>query len=290
MNILEKAQKKGYAIAHLNIMNMEVVKAVAEAAQETKSPVIMATSESAIKYCGYSFLANMAKAAIEQYNISAILHADHIHDVETVKKCIAYGWDSVMIDASGYSFEKNVAMTQKVVKLAKRRVWVEAEIGQLKEHEATSPYDAEKFVQLTKVDSLAIALGTSHGAFKYKGKPRLDFEALKEIRKRLDIPLVLHGASAVYPEVVTKLRKYGVKLDGASGVPDATIKKAISMGISKINVGTDTKLSFLLGVREYLQKNKNDIVLNDYLGYASDKVKEMAKHKMILFGSAGKDV
>ncbi len=286
MNLLRDAQKKRYAVAHFNVINMEVVKAIAESAQKLKAPVIFATSESAIKYCGYEFLSHMFKAAVEEYNIKAVLHGDHLHELTTIKKCIDFGWDSVMIDASMYSFQKNVVLTKKVVQLAKKKkVLVEAEVGQLGENNITNPKEAEHFVNLTRVDSLAIAIGTSHGAYKFKGKPKLHFNALNEIRERVNVPLVLHGASGVYPSIIKQLKRYGVNLKNTQGVPDKDIKKAIKLGICKINVGTDTRLSFLLGVKSFLHHHKDDIYLNDYLGYAKEQVKKMAEHKIKLFGS-----
>jgi fructose-bisphosphate aldolase class II len=227
------------------------------------------------------------------------LHLDHGEDFETVSKCIDAGFTSVMIDGSFLSFEENVALTKRVVDRAhKIGVSVEAELGRLagveektveeKEAVLTDPEAAEKFVKRTGVDALAVAIGTSHGAYKFKGEAKLDFERLKLIAQKIDIPLVLHGASSVPAWIIEKATKYGAELSGAKGIPEDHIKKAISMGISKINIDTDLRLAFTATVREVLANSPKEFDPRKILGPAKDAMKEVVKSKMRLFGSSGK--
>jgi len=297
--ILIPAMKKGYAVGAFNITNLESFQAITEAALEERSPLIIAATPSTIKYAGLDNITCLAKTAAKHLPIPVSLHLDHGKDVETVKKCIESGFTSVMIDGSHLKFEENIAITKKVVELAHEKgVSVEAELGRLagieetavEEREAflTDPEAAREFVEKTEVDALAIAIGTSHGAYKFKGEPKLDFERLKTIRKKLNIPLVLHGASSVPQHIIEKAAKYGAQLKGAKGIPEEHIKKAISLGISKINIDTDLRLAFTAAVRETLTLSPEIFDPRKILGPARQAMKEVVKTKMRLFGSSNK--
>ncbi|MEM3673012.1 MAG: class II fructose-bisphosphate aldolase [Candidatus Bathyarchaeia archaeon] len=267
--LLLPARKNSYAVGAFNIQNLESFLAVTEAAVEEKSPVIVAVTPSAIKYAGLAYLVKIVRTAAENTPVPMSLHLDHGEDFETVSKCIEAGFTSVMIDGSFLSFEENIALTKRVVDLAHSKgVSVEAELGRLagveektveeKEAILTDPDAAEEFVKRTGVDALAVAIGTSHGAYKFKGEAKLDFERLKLIAKKVDIPLVLHGASSVPAWIIEKATKYGAELSGAKGIPEEHIKKAISMGISKINIDTDLRLAFTAAVREVLANSPKE--------------------------------
>ena len=298
--ILDDSRKRGYGVGAFNINNLEFLKAIVEAAEEEKSPVIVAVSEGAMNYAGIEYLAELVKVAAGKVSIPLALHVDHGKHWEVIVSAIRHGFTSVMIDASDKSFEENVEITSKVVDLAHAvGVTVEAEIGRLRgvedivnvsEREAvlTDPREAKEFVELTGVDALAVAVGTSHGAYKFKGEPKLDIQRIRKIRELVQIPLVLHGASGVIPEIVELAERYGAKLKGARGVPDDQIKEAIKAGIAKINIDTDLRLSFLAGVREYLHENPDIFDPRKYLGEGMKFVKETVRMKMRLFGSSGK--
>lgn len=298
-DLLVPARSKAYAVGAFNINNLESLLAVAEAAVEEKSPVIVAVTPSSIKYGGLAYLSKIARIAAESAQVPMSLHLDHGEDFETVSKCVAAGFTSVMIDGSFLRFEENVALTKRVVNLAHPKgVSVEAELGRLagveektvEEREAvlTDPDTAKEFVQRTSVDALAVAIGTSHGAYKFKAEPKLDFERLKLINKKIDVPLVLHGASSVPAWIVEKASKYGAELAGAKGIPEEHIQKAISMGISKINIDTDLRLTFTAAVREVLSNSPKQFDPRKILGPAKEAMKEVIKGKMRLFGSSGK--
>ncbi|MEM0008081.1 MAG: class II fructose-1,6-bisphosphate aldolase [Candidatus Bathyarchaeia archaeon] len=297
--LLLKAQKEAYAIGAFNIQNLESLLAVVEAAAEEKSPVIVAVTPSAIKYGGLNYLARLVKTAAETTPVPMSLHLDHGEDLETVKKCLEAGFTSVMIDGSHLPFEENVALTKRVVDVAHQKgVSVEGELGRLagveektvEEREAvlTDPKEAEEFVKRTGVDALAVSIGTSHGAYKFKGEPQLDFERLKQIRERVKVPLVLHGASSVPQWIIEKATKYGAELSGAKGIPEEHIRKAISLGITKINIDTDLRLAFTATVREVLANSPKEFDPRKILGPAKEVMKEVVKAKMRLFGSSGK--
>jgi len=297
--VLSAASAGGYAVGAFNINNMEILQAIVEAAVEEKSPIIISASPSAIKYAGLEYLTAMVKAAAETNpSIPMTLHLDHGKDVETALKCINGGFTSVMIDGSHLNFEENVAMTKRVVELAHPKgISVEAELGKLVSQESatdadedpyTDPDAAVKFVEQTGVDSLAVAIGTSHGAYKFKGEVKLDFERLKAIRSKVSVPLVLHGASGVPAWIVEKATKYGAEWSGAKGIPDEHIKRAISMGIAKINIDTDLRLAFTGSVREVLATSPKEYDPRKILGPAKENMKRVVKEKMRLFGSAGK--
>ncbi|MCS7114763.1 MAG: class II fructose-1,6-bisphosphate aldolase [Nitrososphaerota archaeon] len=298
-DLLLAAKLGAYAVGAFNVQNLESLLAVVEAAVEEKSPVIVAVTPSAIKYAGLKYLAGMVRAAAESSPVPMSLHLDHGEDVETVSKCLEAGFTSVMIDGSHLKFEDNVAITKRVVDLAHPMgVSVEAELGKIagveektvEEREAvlTDPYAAEKFVKQTGVDALAVSIGTSHGAYKFKGEPQLDFERLRLIRERVDVPLVLHGASSVPAWIIEKAVKYGAELAGAKGIPEEHIKRAISLGITKINIDTDLRLAFTATVREVLAKSPKEFDPRKILGPAKEAMKEVVKSKMRLLGSSGK--
>jgi len=298
-DLLLPARQKAYAVGAFNINNLETLLAVAEASVEEKSPVIVAVTPSAIKYAGLTYLTKIAKTAAESAPVPMSLHLDHGEDFETVSKCIAAGFTSVMIDGSFLKFEENVALTRRVVDLAHQKgVSVEAELGRLagveektveeKEAVLTDPEAAKDFVDRTRVDALAVAIGTSHGAYKFKAEPKLDFERLKLISEKADLPLVLHGASSVPAWIIEKASKYGAELTGAKGIPEEHIQKAISLGIAKINIDTDLRLAFTATVREVLANSPKEFDPRKILGPAKEAVKQVVKGKMHLFGSSGK--
>ncbi len=299
--IMSAAAAKGYGVGAFNINNLEILLAVVEAAVEEKSPVIVAATPSAIKYGGLEYLASMVKVAAKAVPLPVSLHLDHGKDFETVKRCVDAGFTSVMIDASHLSFEENISVTRKVVGLARPKdVSVEAELGRLagveestvEERDAvlTDPDSAKEFVKRTGVDALAVAIGTSHGAYKFKGEAKLDFERLRAIKERTDVLLVLHGASSVPRWIIEKATKYGAELAGAKGIPEAHIKKAVSLGISKINIDTDLRLAFTGAVREVLATSPAQYDPRKILGPAKEAMIRVVRGKMRLFGSAGKAV
>jgi fructose-bisphosphate aldolase class II len=296
--VLSIASTKGYAVGAFNINNMEILQSIAETAMEERSPVIIAVSPSAIKYAGLEYIVAMVKAAAKTIPIPMTLHLDHGKDVEIASMCINGGFTSVMIDGSHLDYEENISMTKHVVKLARPKgVSVEAELGKLVSPETTAkgvedPYTdpdaAKEFVKRTSVDALAVAIGTSHGAYKFKGEAKLDFERLKTIRKNVSIPLVLHGASGVPKWIVEKATKYGAEWSGAKGIPDSHIKKAVSLGIAKINIDTDLRLAFTGTVRQVLVTSPAVYDPRKIIGPAKETMKEVVKAKMRLFGSSGK--
>ncbi|MEM3617078.1 MAG: class II fructose-1,6-bisphosphate aldolase [Candidatus Bathyarchaeia archaeon] len=297
--LLKRAQREAYAVGAFNIQNLESLLAVVEAAVEEKSPLIVAVTPGAIKYGGLNYLARLVKTAAETLPVPMSLHLDHGEDMETVKKCLEAGFTSVMIDGSHLPFKENIALTKSAVDLAHQRgVSVEGELGRLagveektvEEREAvlTDPKEAEEFVKRTGVDALAVSIGTSHGAYKFKGEPQLDFERLKQIREKVEVPLVLHGASSVPRWIIEKATKYGAELAGAKGIPEEHIRKAISLGITKINIDTDLRLAFTATVREVLANSPKEFDPRKILGPAKEAMKAVVKAKMRLFGSSGK--
>ena len=286
--ILNKANKEGYAVGAFNINNMEILQGIIKGCREKKSPVIIAVSEGAIKYAGFDYIVAMVNVAAKE-NIPIALHLDHGRDMDIIKKCIEGGFTSIMIDASNLPFEENIEKTKKVVEMAKPfNIAVEAELGRLVGIEDNNPDEAEKFVKKTGIDSLAPAIGTSHGAFKFKGKPKLDFDRLKEVKEKTKIPLVLHGASSVIPYILEMVNSYGGDLKEAKGVPEEDIKKAISFGINKVNVDTDLRLSLVAAIRKVLAENKKEFDPRKILGPARDLISEVVAHKVELFGSSDK--
>lgn len=273
--MLLKAQKEKYAVPAFNIHNLETLQVVAETAMELKSPVIIAGTPSTIEnYVGADYIKAIAEVASNKYNIPIAIHLDHFEDVEAIKRDIDLGFRSCMIDASKYDFEKNIEIVKSVVDYAHRfDTVVEAELGKLggreddlivdeKDTMYTNPDDAEEFVRRTNVDSLAVAIGTAHGL--YKGEPKLDFERLKEIRERVNVPLVLHGAS---------------------DVPDDLVKEAISLGICKVNVATDLKIPFADAVKEFFKKNPTENDPRKYMTPGKIAMKKIVQNKIMVCGS-----
>jgi len=300
-DLLIPARKSAYAVGAFNIQNLESFLAVVEAAVEKKSPVIVAITPGAIKYAGLAYLAKIVRTAAEVTPVPMSLHLDHGEDFETVSKCVEAGFTSVMIDGSFLKFEENVALAKRVVDVAHPKgVSVEAELGRLagveestveeKEAVLTDPAAAKEFVQRAGVDFLAVAIGTSHGAYKFRGEAKLDFERLKLISERVDVPLVLHGASSVPTGIIEKAIRYGAALSGARGIPEENIKRAISLGIAKINIDTDLRLAFTAAVREVLANSPKEFDPRKILGPAKEAMKEVVMDKMRLFGSSGKAI
>ena len=298
-DLMVPARKNGYAISAFNVQNLESTSAIAEAATEEKSPVIMQITPSVIKYAGLAYISNLVKTAAQLAPVPIAMHLDHGDSFETAVKCIDAGFTSVMIDGSFLSFDENVAVTKRVVSVAHLKgVSVEAELGKLagveersvaeKDAILTDPEAAVEFVKKTGVDTLAVAIGTSHGAYKFKSEAKLDLERLETISKKIGIPLVLHGASSVPQEIVEKANKYGAELSGAKGIPETELTKAISLGIAKINIDTDLRLAFTATVREALTNSPKNFDPRKILGPAKNAMKEVAKGKMRLFGSSGK--
>ena len=290
--MFEKAMYEGYAIGAFNINNMEMIQGIVSAASEMNSPVILQVSPSAIKYAGINYIVKMVEAAVEEYpNIPIALHLDHGTDFNICKKCIDSGFTSVMIDSSKYDFEENIRITKEVVEYAHSKgVVVEAELGSLKgiEDEVksdisvyTNPAEAKEFVERTGCDSLAIAIGTSHGAYKYKGESSLRFDILNEIRNELpNIPLVLHGASSVNKDLVLKYNEYGGSIEGVKGVDEELLKEACKNGICKINVDTDLRLAMSSEIRKILYENKIIIDPRKYLKSARDAINMVVRQKI----------
>lgn len=296
--ILGKANKGNYAVAAFNVNNMEFIKAITNAANNKKSPLILQTSEGAIDYAGLDYLYSMMEIAAESVKIPISIHLDHGRDMKVIKKCIDIGYSSVMIDASHEDFEKNIKLTKKVVSWAsKKNVSVEAELGTIggtedkvsaKKIIYTDPEMAVEFVKRTGIDALAIAIGTSHGAHKFLGSAKLNIEILKEIKKRLNMPLVLHGASSVPQSLVKESEKYGAKFKHMVGVPNSELTKAVNNGINKVNTDTDLRLAFLTGVRKTLAKNKEVFDPRKILKPAMDEIEKVVEKRIDLMGSGGK--
>ena len=300
--MFEKSMKEGFAIGAFNVNNMEIIQAIVDAAQRQNSPVILQASSSAIKYARINYLMKMVEAATESSNIPIAIHLDHGPDFETCKMCIDAGFTSVMIDGSKYDFEENVALTKQVVDYAHERgVVVEAELGKLagiedevnvSESDAmfTDPDQAKEFVERTGCDSLAIAIGTSHGAYKFKGEAKLRFDILAKVKEKIpNTPIVLHGASTVIPELVDMCNQYGGNIPGAKGVPDEILNEASRSGVSKINVDTDLRLAMTGSIRKVFAEEPEVFDPRKYLLPARDKITEVVEHKIKdVFGSSGK--
>lgn len=298
--ILPKAQQGRYGVGAFNTSNLEITQAIIQAAELLNAPVIVATSEKAIQYAGIENLSQLVITMAKKAKIPIALHLDHGKSFDIVKECIKHNYTSVMIDASHLSFKDNLRLTKQVVKYAhKRGVSVEAEIGRLagieddlkvKSQDAiyTDPQEAKRFARESGCDALAIAIGTSHGAYKFKGKPKLRIDILKEIAKIVKIPLVLHGASGVKIQWINRVNKFGGELEHARGVPDNLIKQAVKHGISKINTDTDLRIAFTAGVREYLIKNPKGFDPRKIIGFARDMMQQVVEDRINIFGSKNK--
>ena len=302
--MFQKAYEGGYAIGAFNVNNMEIVQGITEAAKEENAPIILQVSAGARKYAKHAYLVKLVEAAIADTDLPIALHLDHGADFEICKACIDGGFTSVMIDGSHLSFEENIALTKKVVEYAHAHgVVVEGELGRLacveddvnvsaEDASYTRPDEVEEFVSRTGVDSLAIAIGTSHGAFKFKPgqKPELRFDILEEIGKRLpNFPIVLHGASSVSQEYVKLINENGGKLDDAIGIPEEMLRKAASLAVCKINIDSDLRLAFTAGIREYMNQNPEHFDPRQYLSPARNYIKEIVRHKIVnVLGCSGK--
>ncbi len=288
--MFKKAYEGHYAVGAFNVNNMEIIQGIVEAAIQEKAPLILQVSAGARKYAKHIYLTKLVEAAVED---PICLHLDHGADFEICKDCVDGGFTSVMIDGSKYPFEENIELTKRVVDYAHSKgVVVEAELGKLagvedavkvaaKDATYTDPDQAVEFVERTGCDSLAIAIGTSHGAYKFKGKPELDFARLEKITNMLPgYPLVLHGASTVIPSFVEECNKYGGKLDGAQGVPEDMLLKAGTFGVCKINIDTDLRLAMTASIRKYFTEHPGDFDPRQYLGPAREAIKAMVAHKM----------
>ena len=303
--MFKKAYDGGYAIGAFNVNNMEIVQGITEACQEEHAPVILQVSKGARAYANHTYLVKLVEAAvIECPEIPIALHLDHGPDFETCKACIDGGFTSVMIDASSKPFAENIEITRKVVEYAHDHgVVVEAELGALAgiedevkvaAHEAsyTHPEEVEEFVSKTGCDSLAIAIGTSHGAYKFKPgtKPQLRFDILEEVEKRLPgFPIVLHGASSVIPEFVEMINTYGGKMPDAIGVPEDMLRKAASMAVCKINIDSDLRLAMTGTIRKYFAEHPDHFDPRQYLKPARQAIKDMVTHKIVnVLGCNGK--
>lgn len=300
--MFEKSMNEHFAIGAFNVNNMEIIQGIVDAAAKENSPVILQASSGAIKYARVGYLMKMVEAALAEHNIPIAIHLDHGPDFETCKMCIDNGFTSVMIDGSKYDFEENVAITKKVVEYAhSKEVVVEAELGKLagieddvnvSEADAmyTDPEQAREFVERTGCDSLAIAIGTSHGAYKFKGEAKLRFDILAKIKEKIpNTPIVLHGASTVIPELVEMCNKYGGNIPRAKGVPDEILHQASILGVSKINVDTDLRLAMTAQIRRIFAEDPSAFDPRKYLTPAREEIQKTVEHKIKnVFGSSNK--
>ncbi len=300
-SVLTKAQRGRYAVGAFNINNLETIQAVFDAAIAEKSPVIVQTSEGAIDYAGMEELAALVHLAAKRTNLPVVFHLDHGKNYDLVIKGIKSGfYTSVMFDGSSLPYKENIRRTKTLVEMAhKKGISVEAELGliagkedfvSVSEHEAamTQPKQAVDFVIQTGCDALAVAIGTRHGAFKMKKESTLDFERLKQIAEAVSVPLVLHGASGVPARIKTLCTKYGCEIASAKGIPDSQIKKAISLGICKINIDTDLRIAFDAGIRKFLKEKPEVIDPREILKPAKELISKVVGYKMKLFGCSGK--
>ena len=291
--MFKKAYEGNYAVGAFNVNNMEIIQGIVDAAKIEQSPLILQVSAGARKYAKHIYLMKLVEAAVEDTGLPICLHLDHGEDFEICKSCVDGGFTSVMIDGSKHSFEENIELTRRVVDYAHNKgVVVEAELGKLAGVEDavkvaaadatyTDPDQAVEFVERTGVDSLAIAIGTSHGAYKFKGKPELDFARLEKISNLLpNFPLVLYGASTVLPEFVSLCNEYGGKIEGAQGVPEDMLLQAGKFGVCKINIDTDLRLAMTASIRKYLANNPGDFDPRQYLKPARQAIQDMVTHKM----------
>ena len=291
--MFKKAYAEGYAVGAFNINNMEILQGVTEAAAELHSPLILQVSAGARKYAKHAYLMALAHAAIEDTGLDFALHLDHGENFDICKSCVDGGFTSVMIDGSRFPFEENIAVTKKVVEYAHERgVTVEGELGKLagveddvnvKAEDAmyTDPSQVEEFVERTGVDSLAIAIGTSHGAYKFKGEAKLRFDILEEVGRRLPgFPIVLHGASSVIPELVDEINACGGNMPGAKGVPEDMLRKAASMAVCKINIDSDLRLAMTAGIRRVMKEHPEIFDPRGYLSVGRDEIVKVVRHKI----------
>ena len=302
--MFEDAYKGGYAVGAFNVNNMEIIQGIVEAGKKLNAPLILQVSKGARAYANHLYLVKLVEAAVDESGLPIALHLDHGPDFETCKACIDGGFTSVMIDGSSLPYEENVAMTKKVVDYAHAHgVVVEGELGQLagvedevnvsaEDASYTNPDQVEDFVKRTGVDSLAIAIGTSHGAYKFKPgqKPQLRFDILEEVSKRLPgFPIVLHGASSVVPEFVEEINKYGGSMPDAIGIPEDMLRQAATMAVCKINIDSDLRLAMTAAIRKHFVEHPSDFDPRQYLKPARSAIEGMVEHKInTVLGCAGK--
>ncbi len=300
--MFKKAYEGGYAIGAFNVNNMEIIQGITEAAKDLNAPLILQVSKGARAYANNTYLIKLVEAALEETGLPICLHLDHGDTFETCKSCIDGGFTSVMIDGSHHSFEDNIKETKRVVEYAHDHgVVVEAELGRLagveddikvsaEDSSYTRPEEVQEFVAKTGVDSLAIAIGTSHGAFKFKGEPKLRFDILEEVSKNLPgFPIVLHGASSVIPEFVEMINKYGGDMPGAQGVPEDMLRQAARSAVCKINIDSDLRLAMTGTIRKYFAENPSHFDPRQYLKPARSAIKELVAHKITaVLGCDGK--
>ncbi len=300
--MFKKAYAGGYAIGAFNVNNMEIIQGIVEAGKENNAPLILQVSAGARKYANPAYLKKLVEAAVEDSGLPIALHLDHGDSFELCKSCIDSGFSSVMIDASHHSLEDNIAITKKVVEYAHDRgVTVEAELGRLagvedevqvseEDSSYTRPEEVEEFVTKSGVDSLAIAIGTSHGAFKFKGEPKLRFDILEEVAKRLpEFPIVLHGASSVPQDFVKMINENGGVMPGAQGVPEILLRQAAKMAVCKINIDSDLRVAFTGTIRKYMNENPTHFDPRQYLAPAREAIKQIVSHKITdVLGCANK--
>jgi fructose-bisphosphate aldolase class II len=300
--MFKKAYEGGYAIGAFNVNNMEIIQGITEAAKEENAPLILQASSGARKYANPTYLRKLVEAAVEETGLPIALHLDHGDTFDLCKACIDSGFTSVMIDGSHHSFEDNIKLTKQVVEYAHDKgVTVEGELGRLagieddvnvssEDASYTRPEEVEEFVNRTGVDSLAIAIGTSHGAFKFKTEPRLRFDILEQVQIKLPgFPIVLHGASSVIPEYVDMINQYGGQMPGAMGVPEDMLRKAASMSVCKINIDSDLRLALTGTIRKYFAENPTHFDPRQYLSPARAAIKSVVKHKLVhVLGCNGK--
>ncbi len=300
--MFKKAYEGGYAIGAFNVNNMEIIQGITEAAKEENAPLILQVSAGARKYANHTYLMKLIEAAIIETGLPICVHLDHGDTFELCKSCVDGGFTSVMIDGSHHSFEDNIKLTKQVVEYAHDKgVVVEGELGRLagiedavnvseKDAAFTDPDQVEEFVKRTGVDSLAIAIGTSHGAYKFKSEPKLRFDILEEIQKRLPgFPIVLHGASSVIPEFVEMINQFGGNMPGAMGVPEDMLRKAASMAVCKINIDSDLRLAMTASIRKYFAENPAHFDPRQYLSPARAAIKGLVKNKLVnVLGCNGK--
>lgn len=301
-DMFKKAYAGGYAIGAFNVNNMEIIQGITDAAKELNAPLILQVSKGARNYANPVYLRKLVEAAVEVTDLPICLHLDHGDSYETCVSCIEGGFTSVMIDGSHLTFAENIALTKKVVEYAHAHgVTVEGELGRLagvedeiqvksEDSSYTQPDEVEEFVTKTGVDSLAIAIGTSHGAFKFKGEPKLRFDILEEVSRRLpEFPIVLHGASSVIPEFVDMINRYGGDMPGAQGVPEELLRRAATSAVCKINIDSDLRLAMTGTLRKYLTEHPSHFDPRQYLAPARDAIRDMVKHKInSVLGCAGK--
>ncbi len=300
--MFKKAYEGGYAIGAFNVNNMEIIQGIVEAGKLEHAPLILQVSSGARKYANPIYLTKMVEAAVEESGLPICLHLDHGDTYELCKDCVDKGFTSVMIDASKHSFEENIKITKNVVEYAHDHgVVVEAELGRLagvedavnvsaKDSSYTDPDQVQEFVTKTGVDSLAIAIGTSHGAYKFSGEPKLRFDILEEVGERLPgFPIVLHGASSVPQYLTDQINEYGGDMPGARGVPEEMLRRAASMAVCKINIDSDIRMAVTATLRKYFKENPSHFDPRQYLGPARNAVTEIVRHKLVnVLGCNGK--